>query len=135
MPAGGDSFLQICLWRQGFAVTDPGPGLTMPDVQMFDPGTEDRKGLMHRWISALEGECDEVCQVGLCNQHYATKPLECPQSQGGPCSKGSSQQGQRNNARQASQLGGGTCWTYACYTGRPQDSQGNTSWPCGSRVR
>ena len=72
MPAGGDSFLQICLWRQGFAVTDPGPGLTLPDVQMFDPGTEDRKGLMHKWISALEGECDEVCQVGLCNQHIAT---------------------------------------------------------------
>ena len=69
MPAGGDSFLQICLWRQGFAVTDPGPGLTQPDVQMFDPGTEDRKGLMHKWISAVEGECDEVCQVGLCSQY------------------------------------------------------------------
>lgn len=69
MLAGGDSFLQICLWRQGFAVTDPGAGLTLPDVQMFDPGTEDRKGLMHKWISALEGECEEVCQVGLCNRH------------------------------------------------------------------
>ena len=76
-PAGGDSFLQICLWRQGFAVTDPGPGLTLPDVQMFDPGTEDRKGLMHRWISALEGECDEVCQVGLCNLEPG-KPLKVP---------------------------------------------------------
>ena len=73
MPAGGDSFLQICLWRQGFAVTDPGPGLTLPDVQMFDPGTEDRKGLMHKWISAVQGECDEVCQVGLCNQHKAVQ--------------------------------------------------------------
>ena len=61
LAAGGDSFLQICLWRQGFAVTDPGPGLTMPDVQMFDPGTEESQG-PH---AAVDQRCGGRLQRGL----------------------------------------------------------------------
>ena len=56
--------LQVCLWQQGFATTDPGMGLTDTDIQMFDPGTEDRQGLMRGWAAAMEGRCDAACQVG-----------------------------------------------------------------------
>ncbi len=55
--------LQVCLWQQGFATTDPGMGLTDTNIQMFDPGTEDRQGLMRGWAAAMEGRCDAACQV------------------------------------------------------------------------
>ena len=55
--------LQVCLWQQGFATTDPGMGLTDLNIQMFDPGTEDRQGLMRGWAAAMEGRCDAACQA------------------------------------------------------------------------
>ena len=55
--------LQVCLWQQGFATTDPGMGLTDLSIQMFDPGTEDRQGLIWGWAAAMEGRCDAACQV------------------------------------------------------------------------
>ena len=64
--------LQVCLWQQGFATTDPGMGLTDTDIQMFDPGTEDRQGLMRGWAAAMEGRCDAACQVGTTSASSAT---------------------------------------------------------------
>eukprot|EP00891_Asterochloris_glomerata_P003450 jgi/Astpho2/3450/Aster-07048 len=71
---GGDSMLQVCLWQQGFATTDPGMGLTDTNIQMFDPGTEDRQGLMRGWAAAMEGRCDAACQGKL--KHTLTLHLK-----------------------------------------------------------
>jgi len=35
--AGGDAFFTICLWRSGFALTDPGFSVFTPDAKLFDP--------------------------------------------------------------------------------------------------
>ena len=35
--AGGDAFFTICLWRAGFALTDPGYSVFNPDAKLFDP--------------------------------------------------------------------------------------------------
>ena len=35
--AGGDAFFTICLWRSGFALTDPGFSVFNPDAKLFDP--------------------------------------------------------------------------------------------------
>ncbi len=61
--AGGDAFLSICLWQAGYAITDPGYSFYHPEVQMFDPGPEDRMGVMMRLVRALDHRCDETCQV------------------------------------------------------------------------
>ena len=65
--AGGDAFISICMWQAGFAVTDPGYSFYHPEVQMMDPGPEDRLGIMMKLSRALGGtgvtRCDERCQV------------------------------------------------------------------------
>lgn len=33
---GGDAFISICLWQAGYAITDPGLGLFIPDLQALD---------------------------------------------------------------------------------------------------
>lgn len=38
--AGGDASLSVCLWRAGYAFTDPGYSFYHPEVQAFDPGAE-----------------------------------------------------------------------------------------------
>ena len=67
MCAGGDAFISICMWQAGFAVTDPGYSFYHPEVQMMDPGPEDRLGIMMKLSRALGGtgvtRCDERCQV------------------------------------------------------------------------
>ena len=61
--SGGDAFISICLWRAGFAFTDPGPGFFDPKIQMFDPGPEDTLGAMV-WIAhALLDKCNALCMV------------------------------------------------------------------------
>ena len=37
---GGDASLSVCLWRAGYAFTDPGYSFYHPEVQAFDPGAE-----------------------------------------------------------------------------------------------
>ncbi|KAK9848859.1 hypothetical protein WJX84_012447 [Apatococcus fuscideae] len=62
---GGDAFLSICLWQAGYGITDPGYSFYHPEVQMFDPGPEDRMGVMMRLVRALDHRCDETCQHQL----------------------------------------------------------------------
>lgn len=64
---GGDAFVSICLWQAGFAMTDPGVMFYRPEVQMFDPGPEDRMGVMLRFAHAFESKCDDDCWVQLDN--------------------------------------------------------------------
>ena len=35
--AGGGALFTICLWRAGFALTDPGYSVFNPDAKLFDP--------------------------------------------------------------------------------------------------
>ena len=44
-------------------MTDPGYSFFHPDVNMFDPGPEDRMGNMMKLVRALDHRCDDVCQV------------------------------------------------------------------------
>lgn len=65
--AGGDAFISICMWQAGFAVTDPGYSFYHPEIQMMDPGPEDRLGIMMKLARALDANrCDERCRVSRC---------------------------------------------------------------------
>ena len=44
-------------------MTDPGYSFFHPDVNMFDPGPEDRMGNMMKLVRALDHRCDDKCQV------------------------------------------------------------------------
>lgn len=61
--AGGDAFISICTWQAGYAMTDPGYSFYHPEVNMFDPGPEDRMGNMMKLVRALDHRCDDTCQV------------------------------------------------------------------------
>ena len=64
VPAGGDAFISICMWQAGYAVTDPGFSFYHPEIQMMDPGPEDRLGIMMKLARALDANrCDERCRV------------------------------------------------------------------------
>ncbi|KAL3131943.1 hypothetical protein ABBQ38_007639 [Trebouxia sp. C0009 RCD-2024] len=64
---GGDAFISICTWQAGYAMTDPGYSFFHPDVNMFDPGPEDRMGNMMKLVRALDHRCDDACQHQLSN--------------------------------------------------------------------
>lgn len=68
--AGGDTFLQICLWEAGHAVTSPGAGFYDWQMRSFDAGSEDRMGLVDYIMRAIEGTCHDrgVCNVSLLAQ-------------------------------------------------------------------
>ena len=46
LAVGGDAFITICLWKAGFAHTDPGYSFTHPDIRAFDPLSGDGIGLL-----------------------------------------------------------------------------------------
>eukprot|EP00887_Chlorella_sp_A99_P003186 scaffold9.g3186.t1 len=88
---GGDSFITICLWQAGYAMTDPGKGLFEPSLQArgarghgagpragaarrrcrgpyFDPGPEDRYSALVKLSGYVEGNkwgarCNDTCQA------------------------------------------------------------------------
>lgn len=62
---GGDAFLTICLWQAGYAHTDPGLSFFRKDLQFFDPGPEDRLGMMTKLAKALDHRCDKDCMDQL----------------------------------------------------------------------
>lgn len=62
---GGDAFISICLWKAGYGTTDPGFSFYHPEIQMFDPGPEDRMGVLMRLSRALERKCDDSCALML----------------------------------------------------------------------
>lgn len=61
---GGDTFLQICLWEAGHAITSPGAGFYDWQLRSFDPGSEDRMGLVDYIMRGIEGTCHDR---GACN--------------------------------------------------------------------
>ena len=74
--AGGDALLTICLWKAGYAHTDPGFSFFHPTVRMFDPGPEDSPGLLYAMTEALAGRCDPSCQVIM--HHTASETSHMP---------------------------------------------------------
>ncbi|KAK9867583.1 hypothetical protein WJX84_007677 [Apatococcus fuscideae] len=74
---GGDALLTICLWKAGYAHTDPGFSFFHPTVRMFDPGPEDSPGLLYAMTEALAGRCDPSCQLLL--QHMVTSHIRSRQ--------------------------------------------------------
>ena len=67
--AGGDALVTICLWKLGFAVTDPGVFLERRGVSAFG-GVEHMSGesLRRVFTAATQGQCasdDFVCKVCL----------------------------------------------------------------------
>ena len=73
--AGGDAFISICLWQAGYAVSDPGYSFYHPEVQMFDPGPEDRMGVMLKLVRALDSNrCDARCRVRPSSEQPAGQP-------------------------------------------------------------
>ncbi|KAK9811263.1 hypothetical protein WJX72_000828 [[Myrmecia] bisecta] len=68
---GGDAFITICLWQAGYGITDPGTFFYRHEVQMFDPGPEDRMGVLMKLIRMVERgsshRCDKQCTRQLDN--------------------------------------------------------------------
>lgn len=69
---GGDAFLSICLWRLGFAPTDPGPWFNELRMRLFDGASwMDTHSLASHFFEAAEGVCtDPICQVNAGAQLY-----------------------------------------------------------------
>ena len=72
-PVGADALLTICLWKAGFAMTDPDPlyhdkqhsRMTFfdPDFQFPGPLPKAARLLKHL-LHAKLGICSDTCQVG-----------------------------------------------------------------------
>ncbi len=70
LSAGGDAFFTICLWRAGFAPTDPGLSVFDPSARIFDPyqfewgsDKDGEKRILANLERSHKGECDWKCQV------------------------------------------------------------------------
>ena len=72
---GGDTFLQICLWEAGHAITSPGAGFYDWQLRSFDAGSEDRMGLVDYIMRAIEGTCHDR---GFCNVNLPAPQQGCP---------------------------------------------------------
>ncbi|CAL8466520.1 g6056 [Coccomyxa elongata] len=69
---GGDAFFTVCLWRAGYAPTDPGYSVFVPEARVFDPfqwewnNDNDGEARMLLAIEAFKkGLCDRQCQLRL----------------------------------------------------------------------
>ena len=61
--AGGDALLMACLWKAGYAITDPGFSFYHPELRMFDPVSQEGRQLLYAFTEGLSGGCDDSCQV------------------------------------------------------------------------
>jgi hypothetical protein len=52
----------ICLWRKGYAATDPG-FVFAGRGHVFDPNVEHRDWVVYTLHRAIKGACDRQCQV------------------------------------------------------------------------
>ena len=78
-----------CLWKAGYAVTDPGYSFYHPELRMFDPVSQEGRQLLYAFTEGLSGACDGSCQVcisvfvdlfapsGVESQHPATWSVVC----------------------------------------------------------
>ena len=67
--AGGDAFITICLWKLGFAHTDPGPYFNSEAMRLFDAAASmNSQDLADRLFEAAEDVCDHpICPVSKHN--------------------------------------------------------------------
>lgn len=70
--AGGDAFFTVCLWRAGYAPTEPGYSVFVPEARVFDPfqwewnNDNDGEARMLLAVEAFKsGLCDSQCQVQI----------------------------------------------------------------------
>ena len=66
MSAGGDALLMACLWKAGYAISDPGFSFYHPELRMFDPVSQEGRQLLYAFTEGLSGGCDDSCQVRCC---------------------------------------------------------------------
>ena len=61
--AGGDAFITICMWKLGFAHTDPGPWFNDPAMRLFDAAAGlSSVELAVKLSEAAQGRCrDPIC--------------------------------------------------------------------------
>ena len=52
-----------CLWKAGYAITDPGFSFYHPELRMFDPVSQEGRQLLYAFTEGLSGGCDDSCQV------------------------------------------------------------------------
>ncbi len=61
--SGGDALLVVCLWKAGYAISDPGFSFYHPELRMFDPVSQEGRQLLYAFTEGLSGGCDASCQV------------------------------------------------------------------------
>ena len=70
-----------CLWRAGYAITDPGYSFYHPELRMFDPVSQEGRQLLYAFTEGLSGGCDASCQVNhlrlLLQRLHVTRPHYC----------------------------------------------------------
>ena len=52
-----------CLWKAGYAISDPGFSFYHPELRMFDPVSQEGRQLLYAFTEGLSGGCDDSCQV------------------------------------------------------------------------
>lgn len=62
---GGDALLMACLWKAGYAISDPGFSFYHPELRMFDPVSQEGRQLLYAFTEGLSGGCDDSCQTLL----------------------------------------------------------------------
>ena len=67
-----------CLWKAGYAVSDPGFSFYHPELRMFDPVSQEGRQLLYAFTEGLSGGCDASCQVCCCFPHPSHDLLLSP---------------------------------------------------------
>lgn len=61
--SGGDALISVCLWRAGYAFTDPGYSFYHWEAKSFDPGPENSTALLAYLEDAISNNSDQYSLV------------------------------------------------------------------------
>lgn len=61
--SGGDALISVCLWKAGYAFTDPGYSFYHWEAKSFDPGPENSAGLLSHLGAAIVNSADQYSLV------------------------------------------------------------------------
>ena len=61
--SGGDALISVCLWRAGYAFTDPGYSFYHWEAKSFDPGPENSTALLAYLEDAMSNSSDQYSLV------------------------------------------------------------------------
>ena len=61
--SGGDALISVCLWKAGYAFTDPGYSFYHWEAKSFDPGPENSAGLLSYLEAAVSNSADQYSLV------------------------------------------------------------------------